>query len=145
VPLMVRGPGVPAGALRQQLVINNDLAPTIARLAGVTAPSFVDGRSFAPLLTTTPPSVWRTAFLEEGWLEGGTTVPTPTHKAVHTQGRMFVEYDTGEHELYDLGADPFQLRSKPRAGNEQAYTHLGNRLAKLRTCARDACRIAEGP
>ena len=35
VPLMVRGPGVPAGAVREQLVINNDLAPTIAELAGV--------------------------------------------------------------------------------------------------------------
>jgi N-acetylglucosamine-6-sulfatase len=52
VPLMVRGPGVPAGAERQELVINNDFAPTIADLAGVDAPAFVDGSSFALLLTT---------------------------------------------------------------------------------------------
>jgi N-acetylglucosamine-6-sulfatase len=105
----------------------------------------VDGRSFAPLLTSTLPSSWRTAFLEEGWLEGGTTVRAPTHKSVHTQGRMFVEYETGERELYGLGADPYQLRSLPRAGNEQTYTNLGNRLAKLRACAGTACRTAEGP
>ena len=145
MPLMVRGPGVPAGAVRQQLVLNNDLAPTIASLAGAPVPAFVDGRSFAPLLTSAPPASWRTAFLEEGWLEGGTTVPTPTHKSVHTRGRMFVEYDTGERELYDLAADPYQLESLPRAGNEQTYTNLGNRLAKLRACAGATCRTAEGP
>jgi N-acetylglucosamine-6-sulfatase len=67
VPLMVRGPGVPAAAERQQMILNTDLAPTIAELAGVSTPSFVDGSSFAPLLTTTPPSSWRQAFLQEGW------------------------------------------------------------------------------
>jgi N-acetylglucosamine-6-sulfatase len=76
---------------------------------------------------------------------GGTTVRAPTHKSVHTQGRIFVEYDTGKRELYDLGADPYQLRSLPRAGNEQTNTNLGNRLAKLRACAGATCRTAEGP
>ena len=36
MPLMVRGPGVPAGAVRQQLVLNANVAPTIADLAGVS-------------------------------------------------------------------------------------------------------------
>ena len=66
VPLMVRGPGVSAGTTRQQLVINNDLAPTMANLAGIPTPGFVDGSSFAPLLTGSPPPPWRSAFLEEG-------------------------------------------------------------------------------
>ena len=79
VPLMVRGPGVPAGAVRQQLVINNDLAPTIAELAGASTPAFVDGNSFAPLLGSSPPSSWRTAFLQEGWPPGG-------HHARRTRG-----------------------------------------------------------
>jgi N-acetylglucosamine-6-sulfatase len=143
VPLMVRGPGVPAGSVRQQLVINNDLAPTIAGLAGANIPAFVDGRSFAPLLTTTPPTSWRQAFLEEGWLEGGTVVPTPTHKGVHTQNQMFVEYDTGERELYDLALDPYQLQSKPRTGNVQLYSPLETRLYNLRDCSAAACRTAE--
>ena len=112
VPLMVRGPGVPAGAVREQLVINNDLAPTIADLAGASTPAFVDGSSFAPLLGGSPPSSWRQAFLEEGWPAGGTTVPT--NKGVRTQGHMYVEYETGERELYDLNADPYQLQSIPR-------------------------------
>jgi arylsulfatase A-like enzyme len=151
VPLMVRGPGVPAGEVREQLVLNNDFAPTIADLAGasIPKPEEVDGSSFAPLLTNSPPSSWRTAFLEESWREGGTTVPVPTHKGVHTQDHMFVEYDTGEYELYDLVLDPFELQSKPRAGNEQLYSDLQTRLTALRTCSGTgtttaSCRAAEG-
>ena len=141
VPLMVRGPGVPAGSVRQQMVLNNDTAPTIADLAGVPTPSFVDGRSFAPLLTGAPPSSWREAFLEEGWLASGTLVPT--NKAVRTRTHSFVEYDTGERELYDLAADPYQLESLPRAGNEQLYSSLETRLDALRDCAGAGCRAAE--
>ncbi len=142
VPLMVRGPGVPAAAERQQMVLNTDLAPTIAELAGVSTPSFVDGSSFAPLLTTTPPSSWREAFLQEGWPASKTLVPT--HKSVHTQKYMFTEYDTGEYELYDLSVDPYQLESKPRAGNEQLYDELQARLTSLRNCSGANCRTAEG-
>ena len=145
VPLMVRGPGVPAGEVREQLVLNNDFAPTIADLAGASIPDpeEVDGSSFAPLLTNSPPSSWRQAFLEEGWLGGG-KMPTPTHKSVHTQDHMFNELVvTGERELYDLKADPDQLQSKPRAGNEQLYSALGTRLNALRACSGAGCRAAE--
>ena len=54
------------------------------------------------------------------------------------------EYATGEEELYDLGADPYQLHSKPRAGNERLYSRLENRLDALRTCSGGGCRRAEG-
>ena len=141
VPLMVRGPGVPAGAVREQLVINNDLAPTIADLAGASTPAFVDGSSFAPLLGSSPPSSWRTALLEEGWKPH--SPPVPTNKGVRTQSHMYVEYETGERELYDLNADPYQLQSKPRAGNEQLYSALEGRLDALRACSGEACRAAE--
>ena len=141
VPLMVRGPGIPANAVREELIINNDLAPTIAELAGASTPAFVDGSSFAPLLSSSPPSTWRTAFLEEGWRPQ--SPPVPTNKGVRTQGHMYVEYDTGERELYDLRADPYQLQSKPRTGNEQLYSTLGSRLNALRACSGEACRSAE--
>ena len=143
VPLMVRGPGVPAGEVRKELVLNNDFAPTIAELAGASTPSFVDGSSFAPLLTSSPPSSWRTAFLEEGWPNGALQVPT--HKSVHTQDHMFTEYlDTGEHELYDLNADPYQLESKTQADAPQLYSTLQSRLNALRACSGAECRSAEG-
>src|SRR5215211_2475098 len=49
VPLIVQGPGVPEGRTLPHLVLNNDLAPTFADLAGAKTPSFVDGRSLEPL------------------------------------------------------------------------------------------------
>jgi N-acetylglucosamine-6-sulfatase len=145
VPLSVRGPGIPAGVERQQLVLNNDLAPTIADLAGASTPAFVDGSSFAPLLTASPPSSWRQAFLEEAWKEEGGLLKArvPTHKSVHTQDHILIENNTGETELYDLGADPYQLKSKPRAGNVQLYSALETRLYNLRDCSGSACRTAE--
>jgi N-acetylglucosamine-6-sulfatase len=144
VPLMVRGPGVPANTTRKQLVINNDFAPTIADLADAQIPAFVDGRSFAPLLSSSAPSSWRAAFLEEGWLDTNTgATRVPTHKGVHTQDHMLVEYDTGERELYDLIQDPYQLQSKSRTGNESLYSALETRLDALRACSGAACRSAE--
>jgi hypothetical protein len=56
---------------------------------------------------------------------------------------MLTEYDTGERELYDLNADPYQLQSKPRTGNEQLYSTLESRLNALRACSGEACRSAE--
>ena len=145
MPLMVRGPGVPAGAVRNQLVINNDLAPTIAELAGVTYSVLRRRKVFCPATEQLT-----TLLLAHGFLGGrlaDTNHPAipkvPVHKSVHTQQYMFTEYDTGERELYDLSADPYQLQSKPRTGNEQLYSTLETRLNALRACSGDACRSAE--
>ena len=125
IPLMVRGPGIPAATTRQQLVTNNDFAPTIANLAGVPTPGFVDGSSFVPLLAGSPPSSWRTAFLEEGTLETiSTDTPTPTHKGVHTREYMFVEYaETAEQELYDLECRPLPAAEQTPSGQRATLLH----------------------
>jgi hypothetical protein len=77
LPYYVRGPGIPAGQSRNEVVLNIgmfrvseesvevkrrnysfvtfvvlDVAPTILELAGLTSPDWMDGVSFAPLLTT---------------------------------------------------------------------------------------------
>jgi len=46
VPLMIRGPGVPVGVKKDEMVLNNDLAPTFAYLAGVEPSATLDGRSW---------------------------------------------------------------------------------------------------
>ena len=48
VPLMIRAPGVPTRTVRA-MVGNQDIAPTLAALAGVEHPP-VDGRSLVPLI-----------------------------------------------------------------------------------------------
>ena len=61
VPLVVRGPGVPAGVVRTEYTADLDLAETFAELAGVPPLSISDGRSLKPLLTGPSPSSWRQA------------------------------------------------------------------------------------
>jgi arylsulfatase A-like enzyme len=80
VPLIVRGPGVPEGETLHHMVLNNDLAPTFADLAGAEPPSFVDGRSLKPLLNDHPTPVedWRQRFVIESVAERG-SLSHPTY------------------------------------------------------------------
>ncbi len=110
VPLVVRTPWTAAnGTVNDEPVLNVDLAPTIARLAGVEPSQPVDGRSFAPFLRgdTAP---WRTAYLLEylgrsQLRQGG----PPPYVAVHTKRYVWIEYRNGWRELYDLRRDPWEL------------------------------------
>ena len=66
VPLMVRGPGVAAGQIRKDLVLNIDLAPTFLDMAGITPPADMDGQSFKHALHhPSPANAVRTDFLVE--------------------------------------------------------------------------------
>ncbi len=148
VPLMVRGPGVPADSVRRHLVVNNDLAPTFADLAGARAPG-ADGRSFAPLLTADPPPVpsWRKRILVENWrsptVDGTSRIPN--FKAVRTRNMLYARYASGERELYDLREDPYQLRSRNpgHPANLRAVTRLREGLRGLQHCAGRTCARAE--
>jgi arylsulfatase A-like enzyme len=148
VPLVVRGPGVPAGRRVERLVVNNDLAPTLAAMAGVAPPSYVDGRSFLPLLTD-PDRPWRQAFLIERRTTGRTTgehhrlTGAAVFDAVRTAGLTYVEYGNGERELYDLGRDPFQLDNRAASADPGLLAALSARLAELRACAAATCRALE--
>ena len=83
VPLIVRGPGVPAGVVRSELTSMIDIVPTLAELGGATMDLEVDGRSLVPLLhTAAPPVVWRKAVLLEHW---------PQPSAVAADPRSMVE------------------------------------------------------
>jgi N-acetylglucosamine-6-sulfatase len=144
VPLIDRGPGVPEGVERRHMVLNNDLAPTFAKLGRVSAPSFVDGRSFVPLLRPGPPSPsnWRSAFLSEAIAYEFSG--RPAYKAVRTRGHLWVEYASGERELYNLVQDPYELQSLHQTTPSDLKQSLPSRLGRLLDCAREGCRNAAG-
>jgi N-acetylglucosamine-6-sulfatase len=144
VPMIVRGPGIRAGSTSGRLVLNNDLAPTFVQVAGGTPPPFVDGRSVLPVWREQA-TTWRTAIMNERPAKDGN--PIPAYHAAITPRYTYVEYDTGEKELYDRNSDPYQLHSRHGdAAYADTIMALSNRLSALEGCAAVGCRAAEdGP
>ncbi len=158
VPFIVRGPGVPARRALDHPVLNIDLAPTFAELAAAAVPAFVDGRSLVPLLgATTPPlRQWRQAFLVEHYVgegrQGAASGPrrapvrglgAPDLQGLRAQNAIYVEYATGERELYDLVTDPFELQNLAATAPRDLLAKFAARLTDLRRCVGVACRAAE--
>ncbi len=99
------------------IVLNIDIAPTIAELAGVAAPP-MDGRSLLPILDD-PSTPWRSSFLLE---DHGIT---PTNRPLgieeigadgHTYKYIESVARPNETELYDLTTDPWELINLSRDG-----------------------------
>jgi N-acetylglucosamine-6-sulfatase len=137
IPMYLTGPGVPSDVVRRQLVATNDVAPTIAELAGAQM-SGTDGRALAPLLSESPPSQWRSALLIESYSPGA------RWRGLRTERYTYVEHPSGERELYDNETDRYQLESlhdDPAYANEMAALHT--RLQALKRCAGESCRSAE--
>ena len=135
-PLFVRGPGVPAGSRVEKLVLNTDFAPTIVDLAGISLPG--DRRSFTSLLRGEDPA-WRSVVLLEA-VGGGSP---PTYRGVRTETHKYVEYQTGERELYDLETDPYETESLHETADSSLVQELKAKLNALRDCTGDGCREVE--
>jgi N-acetylglucosamine-6-sulfatase len=136
VPLILRGPGVPEGERRRQLVTNADLAPTILEAAGAKAGRTQDGRSLFRLLEDRGLE-WGRDLL----VEGAPGVNQPAFHALRTYRYVYVQHANGERELYDLERDPYQLTSlhaDPAYAGVQAELSL--RLGLLSVCAGRGCR-----
>ncbi len=141
VPLVVRGPGVPKGEVRSQLVNNLDLVATIVEMSRATAGRTQDGRSLTALFSNANVS-WRTGLLVEGMDVGLATDDSKRFVAVRTQNYVYVDHTTGEKEFYDLANDPYQLSASQ---NNPAYASitsaLSNTLSQLRTCSGASCWV----
>jgi len=138
VPLVVRGPGVDAGATSDAIVANVDLAPTILALAHADPLRRMDGRSLVgdlrrPHRARSDRPVLLEAF--EGSRSG-------SYAGVRTEQYVYVEYADGATELYDLAADPDELENRHGDPSLAAVeAELQGTLARLRTCAGDRCRV----
>src|SRR5262249_54769221 len=132
IPLVVKFPRLVAQAREDShLVLNIDLAPTLAAFAGVAPTSPVDGLSFAPFLDGT--AAWRSDFLFEWWnfTDGG----LPTYAGVRGERFKYMRYENvSPFELYDLAADPLELENLAGdAGSEPIVAELEGRLDTLQS------------
>jgi arylsulfatase A-like enzyme len=129
------------GQKRQRMVLALDIAPTLVALAGGSARDLaaMQGRSLLPLAASDRAAGWRRAFMCEyfsenamPWLHGMTykAVRTETHKYIHWVQKS----PTGAEcdELYDLRADPYEMRNLARHAPQAAtVARLRRELARL--------------
>lgn len=123
MPLLVRFPGrVSAGAVRDEILLNVDFAPTFLDLAGEAAPAAIQGVSFLPVLEGRTPETWRESMYYHYWQHGS----RPAHYGVRTRRHKLIFFHgvslPGKAEkkapatepgweLYDLERDPLELRN----------------------------------
>jgi N-acetylglucosamine-6-sulfatase len=171
LPLLIRGPGIKPGTATGELAGNIDIAPTILELAGATATKSIDGRSLVPYLldptlrTRRPllfESFVETADVEQqggqplGTSQRGTrsrplrssaeagasiVAPPKDYVGIRLGPWKYIEWPSGEKELYDITKDPHELNNKARDTNFfpiRGYLH--RELTRLIECVGKKCQ-----
>jgi N-acetylglucosamine-6-sulfatase len=139
VPLILTGPGIPAGVVRDQAVTMVDLAATIDDITGTTPDRLLDGESLLPLARgDVPDGRDRVVPLEAGPLNH--TSPGWLYRGVRTDRYTLLVWRDGDVELYDRRSDPYEMRSvagQPSYAGVQ--TRLQHELHRLKDCQGAAC------
>jgi arylsulfatase A-like enzyme len=132
VPLVMRYPKlITPGTQIDQMVLNIDLAPTFLELGGAEPIKDAHGQSLVPLFKGDA-SEWRKTALFEYFLEK--MYPNvETWRAIRTDRWKYIHYTTltDMDELYDLQADPFEMKNViADPANAAQLQQLKDELAK---------------
>jgi arylsulfatase A-like enzyme len=109
IPLIIYDPRPQAQkkAVRSEMVLNIDLAPTLLDLAGVEVPPIMDGRSLVPLINGESPK-WRDHFFFEHY-HSGVGYYIARNEGIRTLNEKYLRWvDPPKpiEEFYDLSKDP---------------------------------------
>ncbi len=135
MPFVARWPRrIRSGTRVPQLIQNIDYAPTFLEMAGVEAPADLHGESLLDLMVGEQPEDWRGSIYYH-YYEYPQPHRVAPHYGVRTERHKLVYYyETREWELFDLQADPSELRS---VHADPAYSdtveELGRELRRLRS------------
>lgn len=150
VPMIVIGPGIPAGVRVNDMTSTIDLAPTFTDILGGITPNWVDGRSLRAFLDQgKAPENWRDAALSESL---GISTPQdpdfqknapPQYFALRTPQWLYVEYKDGSRTLYNRETDPFEMVNIMKTADPLLVASLSRQLQQLSTCSGDTCRVAD--
>ncbi len=147
VPMLMRGPGIPAGVERSQISAMIDLAPTFADLARARAEVEVDGASLMAVARTGPRPVDRPLLVQAGIRGPDNRGLGWLYRGVRTNRYTFVHWlQSGFVELYDRRRDPYQLNNvaaMPRYA--PVLADLAQRTDELGDCTGQSCRPAFRP
>ncbi|MGK9233830.1 sulfatase [Inquilinus limosus] len=124
MPLLIRYPrAVAKGTVCDDIVCNVDFAPTFLDLAGLTVPSYMQGRSILPLLRGERPEDWPDVAYHRYWMHRDPDHNAFAHYGVRDQRyKLIYWYNEGfdlpgtnqggedrEWELFDCEKDPLEL------------------------------------
>ncbi len=105
VPLIFRGPGIPAGKRLDDLVSHYDILPTILDLENLPPPARTDGASLKGVIEGTssePPHHY--LYAEE-------SVLTPQYSIRNVRYKLIETMRTGKIQCFDGATDPRELRN----------------------------------
>ncbi|WP_244929782.1 sulfatase [Nocardioides sp. W7] len=135
IPVLMRGPGLPAGREVRTAVTNPDLAATILGVAGARPPRPLDGVDILPWVTA--PDQVRVVPIA-GW--PGRDGRRRFYAGVRVGGWTYVRFRRGGEELYDRGRDPYEMRNLVDDPDSQAVLGALRRLTlRYRDCAAATC------
>lgn len=140
IPLIVRWPGhVPGGRVVDAPVLNTDWVPTLMELAGLPAPSGLDGVSLAGLLIGRATAPQRRLFWHFPHYTNQGSRPSG---AMRDENWMLVQYyDDDAVELYDLARDPRETRNAAGQNSDR----VANMRAALAAWRRDVGAQSNSP
>lgn len=134
VPLMMRYPKrIPAGTVRDEMILDTDLAPTFLDLAGVPIPAHMQGKSVLPLAKAPDPSFRKEWYYE--YFEWPNPEAVRPCRGIRTEQYKLIHYvmEPQEFEIYDLRADPKETQNLyGRSEYALLQRHLLERLEILR-------------
>jgi N-acetylglucosamine-6-sulfatase len=107
VPLAIRLPGSAGGELGVT-VTNADLAPTVLSLVGLPVSDAATGLDLVPVLRGRSAGDLRDRTVRLGWAG---SAEVPPWVAVRRDGVILIRWADGTEELYDVAADPDELRN----------------------------------
>ncbi len=106
-------PNAPKGVVRDEMVLNIDVAPTLLDLAGVRVPKVMDGKSLTPIIEGKTPQ-WRDHFFFEHYHSMNNGRYIARNEGIRTRDAKYLRWvDPPEpiEEVYDLKQDPDELNN----------------------------------
>ena len=122
VPLIIRGPGIPAGATTSELVWNGDVTQTILQIATGSQDNSLDGRSLLPFAQQPQLRSTRPVLLEGDTGPGGTGAESAQSSSARArEARVGV---AGKRGVKDLEQEPDAIKSATNTDKAPAYRSI---------------------
>jgi arylsulfatase A-like enzyme len=122
VPLIIRGPGIPAGAATNELIWNGDITQTILQIASGSQDSSLDGRSLLPFAQNPGLRSTRPVLLEGDTGPGGTGAESAQSSSARArEARVGV---AGKRGVDNLDQEPDAIKSATNTDKAPAYRSI---------------------